>query len=137
LKLVFSLILISLSISFLLIQTNSFTKAEISNKALLGIVAEENALIGITYGKNNMFTVTNNTGDSIEMESIEILDHPDQKITEADSMGSSLLLPGKVGEYTITGNPKELVGETIKLNIRWNGGSAEINSTIHEQIVER
>ncbi|MDR7239077.1 hypothetical protein [Neobacillus drentensis] len=136
-KLIFSLCVISLSISLFLIQSNSFTKADISNKVLLAIVDEENAIIGITYEKNKMFKVTNNTGDTIEIDSIEILDRPDQKIIELDKMESSQIQPDRAKKYIITGNPKELIGGLIKLTIRWNGGSAEIKSTIQEQIAER
>lgn len=135
-KWIISLLLIFSSIPLLLIQSNSFTTAVIKNEAELSIVAEENALIGISYGKNNWLAVTNNSANPIEIESIELLDHSIQKIHKKDEMDSNHIPPGKAKEFTITGDPRELIGENIKINCRWDGGSAQIKSTIPELIVE-
>ncbi|MEH7252629.1 hypothetical protein V7111_10935 [Neobacillus niacini] len=129
-KLIYFLFVIFVSISFLFIQTNSFTKAEISNDVLLAIANEENALIAISYGKGKKFEVKNNTENSIEIVSINLLDSLAHNIHEVGEPDSYLVQPGRVKEFNITGDPKGLTGKTIKINFRWNGGSAEIKSTI-------
>ena len=71
LRLIFYLTALFISVSFFLLQSNSFTTAEIRNEATLSIVSEENALIAITYEEGGMFTVTNNTEKStIEIDGI-------------------------------------------------------------------
>lgn len=129
-KLIYSLFVIFSIISIHLIQINSFTKAEISNKAILSISSEENALIAISYRKNNVFEIKNNTGNPIEIESIVNLEHPAQKISQANEAVPNLIPPGKVKEFTIIGGQKEIIGGILKISIRWNGGSAEIRSKI-------
>ncbi|WP_066315635.1 hypothetical protein [Bacillus sp. FJAT-29814] len=135
-KLIFSLLVISLSISLLLIQSHSFTTAEISSEAILTVVPEENALIAITYGKNKRLVVTNNTGNTIEIESIEWLGSPNYRIIEVGKNDANFIMPGTIKEFTLTGDPKQLSGGVIKINVRWNGGSAELTSTIPELIKE-
>ncbi|WP_423800230.1 hypothetical protein [Neobacillus sp. SAB-20_R2A] len=129
-KLIYSLFAIFFMISIHLIQINSFTKAEISNKAILSISSEENALIAISYRKNNVFAIKNNTGNPIEIESIVNLEHTSQKISNANEGFPNLIPPGKVKEFTIIGEQTELIGGILKINIRWDGGSAEIRSKI-------
>jgi hypothetical protein len=130
LKLIYSLFVIFVSISFLFIQTNSFTKAEISNDAVLSIADEEHALIAITYGKGKKFEVKNNSENTIEIVSISLLDSLAHNIHEVGEPDSYLVQPDRVKEFNITGDPKGVIGKTIKINFRWNGGSAEIKSTI-------
>ncbi|MEH7387278.1 hypothetical protein V7147_17960 [Bacillus sp. JJ1521] len=135
-KLIFSFLIVFLSISLLLIQTNSFSRSEISNEAILSIATEENAPISVTYGKDNRFTVINRTESSIKIVSIELLDNPDQAIIEAAEIDSYQIRPGGVKEFVIPGNLEDRIGGTIKLNIHWDGGRAEIKSTIPERIGE-
>jgi hypothetical protein len=136
LKLIYPLLVIFLSISFLFIQTNSFTKSEVSNDAVLSIADEKHALIAVTYEKGKKFEVKNNTENTIEIVSINILDSLAHNIHEIGEPDSYLVQPGRVKEFNITGDPKGLTGETIKINFRWNGGSAEIKSTIPDLIGE-
>ncbi|WP_342433242.1 hypothetical protein [Neobacillus sp. FSL H8-0543] len=135
-KLILSLFVIISSISLLLIHTNSFSTAEIRNEAELSIVSEEKALIAISYQKSNMITLTNNTGNTLEIESIEILNHFAEKINLAEEMDTFPILPGGVKDITITGDLKDAAWEMVQIKVRWNGGRAEIKSTIPEQMSE-
>jgi hypothetical protein len=135
LRWIISLLVIFSSIPLLLIQSNSFTTTVIKNDAELSIAAEENALIGLSYGKANLLAVTNNSANPIEIESIELLNHSVQ-ILQKDETDLKLIPPGKTKEFTITGDPRQLIGGIIKINCRWEGGSAQIKSTIPELIGE-
>jgi hypothetical protein len=136
LKLFFTLTALFLLISMLLFQTDSFTQAEITSEAILSIVSEDNALIAIIYGKGKMFAVTNNAGKTVEIESVELIGDSKNSIIEVKGKGTSLQ-PGGNKEFNITADPKKLPGKVIQLIVRWEGGSAEIKSTIPEAFIEQ
>lgn len=83
-----------------------------------------------------MITLTNNTGNTLEIESIEILNHFAEKINLAEEMDTFPILPGGVKDITITGDLKDAAWEMVQIKVRWNGGRAEIKSTIPEQMSE-
>ncbi|MEK4484678.1 hypothetical protein MHH81_03675 [Psychrobacillus sp. FSL H8-0484] len=120
-----------LLISSLLLQSNSFSKAEISNNVLLSIVEEESALIAITYGEEKTFEVTNNTDKTIEIERVELLDEYEEEFMNIEDVDSSIF-PGEMKEFALTGNSKDLTGKVIRIITRWEGGNAEIQSTLPE-----
>jgi hypothetical protein len=131
-RLVFTLSILFLSLSLLLLQSNSFTSAEVKNEAILSIVSEENALIAITYEKGEMLIVTNNTGKTIEIEKVELMGETNQKNINLVENNSPSIQPGGVKEFPITGNLKDLAGRVIQIKSHWYGGSAEIKSIIPE-----
>ena len=131
-KLFFSLTVLFLAISLLLFQTNSFTKAEITNEARLSVVSEENSLIAITYGVGKQFTVSNNTGNTIEIVEIWLNGDSDNRIIEIKGKGDSIKSGGNKA-FNITDDPKALHGRVIQLIARWEGGKAVIKSTIPEE----
>jgi len=132
LKLFFSLTVLFLSITLLLFQTNSFTKAEITSEARLSVVSEENSLIAITYGVGKQFTVTNNTGNTIEIVEIWLNGDSDNRIIDIKGKGDSIKSGGNKA-FNITDDPKALHGKVIQLIARWEGGNAVIKSTIPEE----
>ena len=131
-KLFFSLTVLFLSITLLLFQTNSFTKAEITSEARLSVVSEENSLIAITYGVGKQFTVTNNTGNTIEIVEIWLNGDSDNRIIDIKGKGDSIKSGGNKA-FNITDDPKALHGKVIQLIARWEGGNAVIKSTIPEE----
>lgn len=135
LKLIFSLTVLLISTSLLLLHTNSFTTAKVKNTAELSIAPEDHALIAISYGVGKKFFITNNTGRIIEIEKVGLVSRPNQVVVDKDEFGSSFIPSGEVKKFTIIGNPKGLIGNQIQIKVRWNGGSADINSTIPETIV--
>ncbi|WP_164667895.1 hypothetical protein [Virgibacillus doumboii] len=128
-KVILSLAAVFASLSFLLLHTSSFTTAKVKNEANLSIVSEESALIAINYTKGKRFTVTNNTVKTIHIDRVSVLNGSDQR---AINLGkdSSAIKPGGVQEFNITGDPKKLSGKVLRIDTYWNGGSAEIKSTI-------
>lgn len=135
LKLIYSLTALYLTISLLLSHTNSYSTAQIRNEAALSIASEDRALIAITYrAGNKRFAVTNNTGKTVEIEKVEILSDTDHRIIDLGENNFTAINPGRVNEFTITGDPKSLTGKVIQIIVHWNGGRAEINSTIPETI---
>ncbi|HEY2422229.1 MAG TPA: hypothetical protein VGI04_12465 [Neobacillus sp.] len=131
-KITFSLTALFISISLLLFHTNSFTTAEIKNEAALFIAKEDRALIAIRYTKGNKLAVTNNNGTTIEIEKIELMSNADHQMIKVGENESPSIMPGRVKEFTIPGNPKDLTGKVIQITVHWNGGRAEIKSTIPE-----
>lgn len=131
-KLLFSLTILFLSISLLLFQTNSFTKAEITSEARLSVVSEENSLIAISYGVGQQFTVTNNTRHTIEIVEIWLNGDSDNRIIEIKGKGNSIKSGGSK-EFNITDDLNGLYGKVIQLIARWEGGNAVIKSTIPEE----
>lgn len=126
-KSIFVLSALFISISLLILQSNSFTTAEIRSEATINLVSEENALIAINYGENKMFTVTNNTDKTIEIESIDIKGI--EELFEVDEK-DSFILSGESKEFTVSGDSKELAGEMMSIMVRWNEGIAEITSML-------
>ncbi|MDX1699376.1 MAG: hypothetical protein R3250_02100 [Melioribacteraceae bacterium] len=131
-KLFFSLTVLFLSISLLLFQTNSFTKAEITSEARLSVVSEENSLIAVTYGVGKQFTITNNTRHTVEIEEVWLNGDSDNRIIEIRGKGNSVKSGGNK-EFNITDDPNELPGKVIQLIVRWEGGNAVIKSTIPDE----
>jgi hypothetical protein len=129
-KLALTLTVVSLSFSFLLFHTNSFTVAEIKNETKLSVVSEEEALIAITYTQGKQFTVTNNTDKTIELTNVELVGGSDQEIIPLGNKGEIYINPGGVHAFNITGDPKDLTGKVLIIKAYWNGGSAEIKTTI-------
>ncbi len=121
LKLFFSLLAILLTSSLLLLFSNSFTNAEIKNDATLSIVPEDSALIAIIDWEGRTFSIKNNTEETVEIAGIELSSDSDMDI-EA----------GEIGDFTLVGDAEELSGKVIEIIAHWNGGSAEIKSTIPE-----
>ncbi|WP_438315322.1 hypothetical protein [Sporosarcina sp. FA9] len=128
----FSLSALLLAITFLLFNSNSFTTAEIKNEATLSVVSEENALIAIEYEEGGIFTVTNNTEKTIEIESVQLTSGSGNDIINTDYASIN---PGGSSQFTIIGDPEPLYGTTIQLMASWNGGSAEIQSMIPESTI--
>ena len=132
LRLTFSLTALFISLSFLIFHGNSFTTAEITSEAKLSIVPDDDALIAISYGPGKHFQVTNNTGKTIVIDSIEISDAPKNEIKELGENGSFSIEPGESKRFNVTADPKELENKIMHLFAYWNGGSTEINSIIPE-----
>ena len=131
-RLTFSLTALFLSLSFLIFHGNSFSTAEITSEAKLSIVTDNDALIAISYGPGKQFQVTNNTGKTIVIDSIEISDAPKNEIKELGENGSFSIEPGESKRFNVTADPKELENKIMRLFAYWNGGSTEINSIIPE-----
>lgn len=129
LKRFISLTALLLSLSLVLFQSNSFTTAALKNDATLSIVPEENALIAINYGEGRMFAVTNNTANAITIES-----HGPIHIEGTDSFH---IMSEGTNDFTLAGAPEDLIGGSIHIIARWNGGSAEIQSMIPESSIEQ
>lgn len=132
LKLTFSLTVLFISITFLLFQGNSFSTAEITSEAKLSIVPDSDALIAISYGPGKQFQIKNNTGKTIIINSIEIIDAPENKIKGLGENENFAIEPGEFKRFNITADPKNLQNKKIHLFAYWNGGSTEINSIIPE-----
>ncbi|MCL6572507.1 MAG: hypothetical protein K6T88_12625 [Bacillus sp. (in: Bacteria)] len=129
-KFSFSLFILFISLSLLLLPSNSFTTATIRNETTLSIVAEDHALIAITYLNNNMLTLTNNTGNTIGIDRIEVINKTGHELIPEKENDSHYVQPGGVKQFTITGDPKNLTGLVIQIKTHWKGGRADIKSTI-------
>lgn len=132
LRLFLTLTALFLSITILLFQTNSFTKTEITSDARLSVVSGEDSLISITYGVGKQFTVTNNTGNTIEIVEIWLNGDSNNRIIEIKGKGDSIKAGGNKA-FNFTADPKELRGKVIQLIASWEGGNAVIKSTIPEE----
>lgn len=110
--------------------SNSFTTAGVKNGATLSITSEESALIAINYSKEKKLQVSNNTDKTIKVTSIKLVSDPKHKIIDANVPFS--LPSGHSREFAIANNKNGLSGKIIALKVQWNGGTAEIKSTIPE-----
>ncbi|MEK5067053.1 hypothetical protein [Sporosarcina sp. FSL K6-1508] len=128
----FSLAALLVSMSFLLLRSTSFTTAEIGSDATLSIVPEDSALIAITNWEGRKFAITNNTEETIEIQGIDILSGFSEEAMNVVENNSSTLISGGSKYFTLIGDAQELSGGEIQIIAHWNGGSAEINSTIPE-----
>lgn len=132
LRLTISLTTLFLSISFLLFQSNSFTTAEIRSDIALSIVPENIALLAIAYGEGKQFTITNNTGQTIVLNSVGLIVESINVIKELDNKSDYTLEPGEVKRFNMIGKPQDLNGNLIRIIAHWNGGRTEIKSKIPE-----
>lgn len=121
-----------LSIIYFLFQSNSFSTAEIRSEIAISIVPENIALIAITYGEGKQFTITNNTGKTIILDSVGLNVDSKNGIIELDNKGNYTLEPDEFKSFNITGKPQDLQGNLIKIKAHWDGGSTEIKSKIPE-----
>ena len=129
-RLFVSLSALLISATLLVVYSNSFTTAEVKNETTLRISAEGNALIAITYEKAEKLTIKNNTDKTITIKSVSIINDSNHKITTQGKESPVSLNSTGSQVYNITGKPSELPGKVIVVKADWNGGSAEVKSTI-------
>ena len=128
LRLVVSLSAIFISISLLVMHSNSFSTANVKNETALSITPETIALIAITYTNGNKFEIRNNTSQTIVVDSVELMSETKNDLINVNVPFS--LTPGTSKEINITADPKELTDKIIEVKTHWNGGSATVKSTI-------
>ena len=127
-KLFFSLSALFISVTLMLIYTNSFTTAAVKNEATLSITSEESALIAINYTKDNNFRLSNNTDKNIIVKNIKLVSDPKHNVINVDT---PIFLPsGHSQEFSIVNSTKDLSGKVMTVSVHWNGGTANIKSTI-------
>lgn len=115
-----------LFLSFLLLQSTSFSNTELRNKATVSSVSESHALLSIHYGEGRLFWITNN------METVvQVRDTGSIAPNESFQIG-----PGRSAGFTIQGHPEE-ISESILLDIEWDGGYALVESTIPQSNIEQ
>lgn len=117
-----------MSLTMLIIYSNSFTTATVNNEATFSIISEESALIAINYTESNNFQVSNNTNENIVVQAIELVSDPKRIIFDANFPFS--LPPGNNQELTIANNKKDLSGKVLTVSVHWKEGAASIKSTI-------
>ncbi|QCJ44344.1 hypothetical protein FAY30_21905 [Bacillus sp. S3] len=132
-KIVVSFVAIFIALSFLLSHTNSYSTAQIQNKATLAIDSEERALIAISYGQEGQISITNHTGKRVEIDGIELMGNPPITIINFEKTNSIIINPGEKKNLNSMNDFSEIAGEMIQINVHWNGGSAKIKSTIPTQ----
>lgn len=125
-RLFFSLSALFISLTMIIIYTNSFTTAAVNNEATFSIVSEENALIAINYTESKNLQLSNNTDKSIVVKSIDLVSDPKHKFINANLPIS--LPPGSNQQFTIANNKKDLSGEVLTVLVHWSGGTANIKS---------
>lgn len=112
----------------MVIHTNSFTTAAVKNEATLSIGSEESALIAINYTENKNIQLSNNTDKSIVVKTIKLVSNPKQKVINADLPIS--LPPGQNQKFSIVNDKKDLSEKVLTVSVHWNGGTADIKSTM-------
>lgn len=127
-----SLTALLLSISLFLSHGTSYSNAKVRGDATLSIVPEERALIAITYGEDNNLSVTNNTAKTIKVSNVEMVNEDDHPIISLLENGTATIHPGDSRQFNVPNDTDVLLGKAIQLLTRWNGGNAQINSTIPE-----
>ena len=127
-KLFFSLSALFISVTLMLIYTNSSTTAAVKNEATLSVTSEESALIAINYTDDKNVQLSNNTDKSIVVKSIKLVSDPTHKVINANFPFS--LPSGHSQEFTIANNKKDPSGKLMTVSVHWNGGTAEIKSTM-------
>jgi len=115
-----------LFLSFLLLQSTSFSNTEMLNKATVSSVGESQALLSIYYGEGRLFWITNNTENVVRVASTGSITP-----NESDQIG-----PGRSNSFTILGHPKEISG-SIVLDVEWDGGYAMVESFIPQSNIEQ
>ncbi|MFS0689420.1 hypothetical protein AB1K89_09265 [Sporosarcina sp. 179-K 8C2 HS] len=125
-KLKLSLAAFFLSVSALLLQSTSFSTAEIKNDVVISVVAEDDALIAITGWEGRIFILKNNTDDYVDIENIMVMG--------GDSLGVdgyfSTMAAGEARVFTLIGEAPELSGKEIWITASWESGRADITSMI-------
>lgn len=112
-----------ISISLLVIQSDSYSTAEIRSDATIRVVPEGEALIAINYDQENRkIMLTNNTDKTVYIESII-------------PSGYFELFQGVIGsgetiEFDVIGKSDELNEQNISIKVRWSDGSADIVSVL-------
>lgn len=127
-----TLILPALFCGSIIFQSYSFTSASISQEASVNLVAEENALIAITYGENKSFVITNNMDKSIRIKSIKI-----QKEAKIVNDLPITLLPGASKEFLIEGDSQLLFGIQMEISIESENGNMKITSVLPQFTLEQ
>ena len=127
-RLFFSLLALLISVTMMVIYTNSFTTAAIKNEATLSISSEESALIAINYTENKNIQLSNNTDKSIVVKNINLVSDPKHKVINASFPFS--LPSGHSQEFIIANYKRDLSGNVMTVSVHWNGGTADIKSTI-------
>ena len=132
-KLFFSLSALFISIILMVNYTNSSTTAAVKNETTLSVTLEESALIAINYTDDKNVQLINNTDKSIVIKSIKLVS--DQKHKVINTHFPFSLPPGHSQEFTIANN-KDLSGKVLTVSVQWNGGTANIKSTIPKLDIE-
>lgn len=115
-----------LFLSFLLLQSTSFSNTEMLNKATVSSVAESEALLSVHYGEGRLFRITNNTENIVHVRETGSI-----APNESFQIG-----PGRSNSFTILGHPEEIYG-SILLDFEWDGGFAMIESEIPQSNIEQ
>ena len=127
-RLIVSLSAILISVSVLVMHSNSFSTAKVKNEITLSITPETNALIAITYTNGKKFEIRNNTSQTVVVDSVELISETKNDIINVNVPFS--LTAGSGKEFNITADPKELTDKIIEVKTHWNNGSAFVKSTI-------
>ncbi|WP_391207622.1 hypothetical protein [Psychrobacillus sp. L4] len=112
-----------ISISLLVIQSDSYSTAGITSDATISLVPEGEALIAINYDvENRKIMLTNNMEKTVYIESI-------------NPSGYFELLQGVIGsgetlEFDVIGKSQDLSEQNISMKVRWSEGSALISSML-------
>ena len=120
------------SISLFFFQSSSYTIAGLENAGSVSFVSEDHALIAIRYDEIPRFWITNNTDKAIYIEQLNIPGAFDYAIDYFDPY----IPPGASGEFTITGDAASVIGNTLYITARWDGGEAEISSVLPSFVIE-
>lgn len=133
-KLKLGLAALLLSVSVLLLLSNSFSTAEIRNDVAMSVVGESDALIGIKNWDGRYFSVVNNTETTVVIESMMVMD--------GEALGvdgwPSYIGAGEEKTFILIGEATELSKDKeIRISASWESGSAEISTMIpyFEEIV--
>ncbi|WP_432357073.1 hypothetical protein [Sporosarcina sp. UB5] len=114
------LVALFLSISVLLLQSNSFSTADIRNDLAVSVVEEDQAFIMITEWDGRNFNVVNNTQTTVWVEGMTF--NVDGDLTP--------LRYGEIRKFTLIGKASDLSGSQLRITFSWESGRAEITSII-------